>query len=250
VLTDIRNGVLVVTLNRPARRNAIDGPTAHAIASSLERLDADDTLAAGVLTGAGGTFCAGGDLEALARGDRAYVEGRGFAGLIERPPRKPLIAAVEGYAVAGGMEVMLACDLVVAADDARFGLPEVKRGLVASGGGLIRCLQRLGRTATLELALTGDLIDADRALALGLVNRLTLPGEALQTALGLAETIAANAPLALAATKQIGDAVAHLPEAEAFAYVAPIAARLRASEDAREGARAFKERREPRWSGR
>jgi enoyl-CoA hydratase len=250
VLTETRGRVLLVTLNRPERRNAVDRALAEGIAAAMERLDGDDALAVGVLQGAGRGFCAGMDLAAFAAGERPFVEGRGFAGLVQRPPAKPLIAAVEGFAVAGGLEVALACDVLVAARDARLGIPEVKRGLVAAGGALVRLPRRIGRGAALELALTGTLVDAERAHALGLVNRLAEPGEATATALALAEEMAANAPLALRASKAIVDAVEGLPEAEAWSAQAPLAGPVFASEDAREGALAFTERREPRWSGR
>ena len=176
---------------------------AEGVAAALDRLDGDDGLRVGVLTGAGGTFCAGMDLKAFVAGERPFVGGRGFAGIVRRPPAKPLIAAVEGWAVAGGFEIALACDLIVAARDARFGIPEVKRGLVAAGGALIRLPRRIPYHLAMELALTGDPIDAERAHAIGLVARLTEPGGAVAAARELAATIAANGPLAVAATKRI-----------------------------------------------
>jgi enoyl-CoA hydratase len=250
VLAEERGDVLVVTINRPDRRNAVDRETAEGIAGALDRLDGDDAYRVGVLTGAGGTFCAGMDLAAFAAGELPHVEGRGFAGIVQAPPRKPLIAAVEGYAVAGGLEVMLACDLTLAAEDARFGLPEVRRGLVAAGGGLFRSARRIGRAATLELALTGELIDGARALSVGLVTRLVAPGASLAAAVALAEAIARNAPLAVAATKEIVDAVDGCRDDEAWEVQRPLVERVRGSDDAREGARAFTEKRAPRWTGR
>jgi enoyl-CoA hydratase len=204
----------------------------------------------GVLTGAGKGFCAGMDLKAFVAGERPHVEGRGFAGIVERSADKPLIAAVEGFAVAGGLEVALACDLIVAARGARLGIPEVKRSLVAAGGALLRLPRALPRNVAMELALTGDPIDAERAHELGLVNRLSDPGEALFAALNLAETIAANGPLALAATKRVMLESSDWPDSEFFARQAEITGPVFTSEDAREGATAFAEKREPVWKGR
>jgi enoyl-CoA hydratase len=240
VRAEAEGAVLVVTIERPEARNAVDLAVAEGIAAALDRLDGDDALRAGVLTGAGGTFSAGMDLKAFVAGERPHVEGRGFAGIVQGPPRKPLIAAVEGWALAGGFEIALACDLIVAARDARFGIPEVKRGLVAAGGALLR----LPRRAALELGLTGDPIGAERAYEMGLVSRVVEPGEALAVALELARAIAANGPLAVEATKRI------LVADEDWQRQVEIVAPVFASEDAREGARAFAEKRPPRWSGR
>jgi enoyl-CoA hydratase/carnithine racemase len=176
VLSEAADGVLTVTLNRPEARNAVNRQLAGAVAAALEGLDADDDLRVGVITGAGGTFCSGMDLKAFAAGERPTVAGRGFAGIAQRAARKPLIAAVEGYALAGGFEVALACDLIVAARDARFGIPEVKRGLVAAAGGLLRLPRRIPYHLAMELALTGEPVDAPRAKELGIVNRLAEPG--------------------------------------------------------------------------
>src|SRR5581483_2635598 len=192
VLTERRGRVHLITINRPDQRNAVNAAVSHGIAAALDELDADPGLSVGVLTGAGKGFCAGMDLKAFVAGERPHVEGRGFAGIVERPPVKPLIAAVEGFAVAGGLEVALSCDLIVAARGARLGIPEVKRSLVAAGGGLLRLPRMLPRNIAMEMALTGDFILAERAAELGLVNRLAEPGGALDAALGLAETIAAN----------------------------------------------------------
>ena len=250
VLTERSGRVLTITINRPDQRNAVNAAVAGAIARSLDDLDADPELSVGVLTGAGKGFCAGMDLKAFVAGDQPWVEGRGFAGLVERPPDKPLIAAVEGFAVAGGLEVALACDLIVASRGARLGIPEVKRGLVAAGGGLLRLPRALPRNVASEMALTGDPLDAERAYEFGLVNRLTEPGEALNAALKLAETIAANGPLALAATKRIMRESADWSDSEFFARQREINLPVRNSEDAREGATAFAERRAPEWKGR
>jgi enoyl-CoA hydratase len=238
--------LLVVTIDRPEARNAVNLAVAEGIAAALDRLDGDEGLRVGVLTGAGGTFCAGMDLKAFVAGERPHVEGRGFAGIVQGPPRKPLIAAVEGWAVAGGFEIALACDLIVAGRDARFGIPEVKRSLVAAGGALIRLPRRIPYHVAMELALTGDPISAERAFALGLVSRLAEPGEALGAARELAATIAANGPLAIDATKRILTA----DEGDAWERQAEIADPVFASEDAREGARAFAEKRPPVWRGR
>jgi enoyl-CoA hydratase len=249
VLTEVVDGVLVVTINRPEARNAINTVTATAIGAAMDRLDEDPALVAGILTGAGGTFCAGMDLKAFLAGEKPSIPGRGFAGIVEGPPAKPMIAAVEGYALAGGFEIALACDLIVAAEDARFGLPEVKRGLVAAGGGLMRLPARVPYHLAMEWSLTGDLVTAARAHEVALVNRLTAPGEALRVALELGRTIAANGPLAVRATKQIIVEAPEWSRAEMFDKQREISLPVRASEDAREGATAFKEKRAPRWRG-
>lgn len=249
VLTREESGVLVVTINRPEVRNAINLAAASGIAAAMDELDSRSDLVAGVLTGAGSSFCTGMDLKAFLAGERPSVPGRGFAGIVERPPDKPLIAAVEGYAVAGGFEIALACDLLVAASDAQFGLPEVRRGLVAAGGGLLRLPTRVPYGLAVEWALTGAFVPASRAFEVGLVNRLTDPGGALDAALELAATIAANGPLAVRATKRILVSSRDWPAAEAFDRQREISEPVRSSEDAREGARAFAEKRRPQWRG-
>jgi enoyl-CoA hydratase len=250
VLTEERDGVLLITLNRPDQRNAVDAAVAHGIAAALDRLDATPELRAGVVTGAGKGFCAGMDLKAFVRGEQPVTPERGFAGIVERPPDKPLIAAIEGFAVAGGLEIALACDLIVAARGAKLGIPEVKRGLVAAAGALLRLPQRVPYGLAMELALTGDPIDAERAAQLGLVNRLAEPGEAVAGALELAERIVANGPLALAASKRVLVEAPSWPGEERWARQAEIVGPVRGSEDAREGARAFAEKRPPVWRGR
>jgi enoyl-CoA hydratase len=251
VVTAERDGeVLVVTIQRPEARNAVNRAVAEGIAAALDELDADGALRAGVLTGAGGTFCAGMDLKAFVAGERPVVAGRGFAGIVRRPPEKPLIAAVEGWALAGGFEVALACDLIVASREARFGIPEVKRSLVAAGGALLRLPARIPYHVAMELALTGEPIGAERAADLGLVNRLTEPGGAVAGALELARAIAANGPLAVAATKRVLVEAPSWPAAEVWERQAEIADHVFASEDAREGAQAFAEKRPPVWRGR
>jgi enoyl-CoA hydratase len=250
VLTERRERILLITINRPDQRNAVNAAVAKGIAGALDELDADQALSVGVLTGAGKGFSAGMDLKAFVGGERPYAEGRGFAGIVERPAEKPLIAAVEGFAVAGGLEIALACDMIVAARGARLGIPEAKRSLVAAGGGLLRLPKVLPQTIAMELALTGEPISAERAHELGLVNRLADPGEAANTALELAETVAANGPLALTATKRVMRESVDWPEREFFERQRPIIDPVFGSEDAREGATAFAEKRAPVWKGR
>jgi enoyl-CoA hydratase len=250
VLTEVRGRVLLITINRPDQRNAVNAAVAEGIAAALDRLDAEPELSLGVLTGAGKGFSAGMDLKAFVTGERPYAGDRGFAGITQRAAQKPLIAAVEGFAVAGGLEVALSCDLIVASRGARLGVPEVKRSLVAAGGALLRLPRILPRTVAMELALTGEPIEAERAHELGLVNRLAEPGQALTVALELAETIAANGPLALAATKRIMTEAVDWPDAEFFARQGEIVAPVMTSEDAREGATAFAEKRPAVWKGR
>ncbi|CAN5586280.1 crotonase/enoyl-CoA hydratase family protein [soil metagenome] len=250
MLTERRGSTLLITLNRPDARNAVNAALAQGLAAALGELDSDAELRIGVLTGAGRGFCAGMDLKAWAQGESAWVEGRGFAGIVQKPPRKPLIAAIEGFAVAGGMEVALACDLIVAARRAKLGIPEVKRGLVAAGGALLRLPARIPSGVAMELALTGDPISAERAAELGLVNRLAEPRSAVQTALELAEAITANAPLALEATKQILVESHGWPADETWERQWAISGPVFTSEDAQEGAAAYAERRNPTWKGR
>jgi enoyl-CoA hydratase len=250
VLTEQRGAVLVITLNRPEARNAVNRALAEGLAAALDELDADADLRSGVLAGAGRGFCAGMDLKAFVAGESAWVGDRGFAGIVERSCEKPLIAAVEGFAVAGGLEIALACDLLVAAHGARLGLPEVKRALVATGGGLRRLPQRVGPGVAMELALTGEPISAERAYQLGLVNRLADPGAATVVALEIAGAIAANGPLALAATKRILREQGEWSDDEFWRRQDRIARVAMHSEDAREGATAFASKREPVWRGR
>jgi enoyl-CoA hydratase len=250
VLTERRERVLVITLNRPDQRNAVNQAVAEGIAAAMEELDGDGELSVGVLTGAGKGFCAGMDLKAFVSGERPWAGDRGFAGITQRAADKPLIAAIEGFAVAGGLEIALACDLIVAARGAKLGIPEVKRSLVAAGGGLLRLPRLLPRTIAFELALTGEPIEAERAHGLGMVNRLAEPGQALEAALELAATIAANGPLALAATKRVLRESLDWPDQEFFARQREIVDPVMASEDAREGSRAFAEKRPPVWRGR
>jgi enoyl-CoA hydratase len=250
VLTERRGRTLVIALNRPEVRNAIDQSVADGIARALDLLDGDSELTVGVIHGNGRGFCSGMDLKAFLTQGEPVVEGRGFAGIVERPASKPLIAAVEGFALAGGLEVALACDLIVAAEGTKLGMPEVKRSLVATGGGLRRLPRRLSFGLALELALTGEPITAQRAYEVGLINRVARAGEALADALELAEMIAANGPLALAATKQIMYEQEDWSDTEFWERQAEIALPVEASADAREGSTAFAEKRPPVWQGR
>ncbi|MEN0139155.1 MAG: crotonase/enoyl-CoA hydratase family protein [Rhodococcus sp. (in: high G+C Gram-positive bacteria)] len=248
VRTERVGPVLVITLNRPQARNAVDREVAEAVAGAVRLLDSDPQLRVGVLTGAGGYFCAGMDLKAFLRGESPRIEGRGFAGLVEAPPAKPLIAAVDGPALAGGFEIVLAADLVVAAPTATFGLPEVRRGLVAAAGGLTRLPARLPRAVALEMALTGKTMTATQLHPLGLINRLAPEGAVLAAAIELAEEIAANGPLAVQASKRVIDESPGWAHAEMFERTRQIAMPVFDSSDAREGAAAFTERRAPVWT--
>jgi enoyl-CoA hydratase len=250
VLTERRGRVLLITLNRPDARNAVNLAVAEQLASAVDSLDSDDSVSVGVLTGAGKGFSAGMDLKAFVAGERPHIGDRGFAGITRRSSEKPLIAAIEGFAVAGGLEIALSCDLIVAAKDARLGIAEVKRGLVAAAGALIRLPKRIPYHAAMELALTGEFIDGARAYELGLVNRATEPSQALDRALELAEQIAQNAPLALKASKQIISHAQDWDEQTAWRNQDEIALPVMTSEDAREGATAFAEKRPPEWQGR
>ncbi|MEV6108338.1 crotonase/enoyl-CoA hydratase family protein [Streptomyces sp. NPDC051940] len=248
VLTEYADGVAVITINRPEARNALNAEVAQGVAAALDELESRDDLVVGIITGAGGSFCAGMDLKAFLKGESPSLPGRGLVGLTQAPPSKPMIAAVEGYALAGGCEIALACDLVVAADTARFGIPEVKRGLVAAAGGLLRLPKRIPYQIAMEIALTGEFLNADRAHALGLVNRLTETGGALAGARELAAAIAANGPLAVRATKQIVAQADTWPADEVWTRQRAIVDPVFTSDDAKEGARAFAEKRAPRWT--
>jgi enoyl-CoA hydratase len=250
VLTEDAGSVLVITLTRPEAKNAVNHAVAEGMAAALDELESRDDLTLGIVTGAGGTFSAGMDLKAFLTGEDPTAGGRGFAGICMKPPRKPLIAAVEGWALAGGCEIALACDLIVAAEDAKFGIPEVKRSLVAAAGGLLRLPRRLPPSIAMELALTGDPLSAVDAHRYGLVNSLAPSGGALDAAQALAGRIIPNGPLALVATKQIMAAALDWTVEEGFEKQGPIMAPVFASEDSREGARAFAEKRPPVWKGR
>jgi enoyl-CoA hydratase len=216
----------------------------------MDRLEREAQLRVGIITGQGGCFCAGMDLKAFLDGERPELEGRGFGGITESPPSKPLIAAVEGYALAGGCELALACDLIVAGEGAKFGLPEVTRGLVAGSGGLVRLPRKIPSAIALEYALTGEHMDAQIAHQWGLVNRLTDTGAALEGALALAERISANGPLAVAMSKRIVSESGGWGPDDVWERQRPLVDSVLASEDAREGASAFAEKRPPNWQGR
>ena len=248
VITEAKGGVLIVTINRPEAKNAMNKAAAEAISAAMDRLEAEDDLRVAILTGAGGTFCSGMDLKGFLRGESPSVPGRGFGGLSQWTPRKPVIAAVDGYALAGGMELALSCDLIVANINSKFGIPEAKRGLAAAAGGLIKLPRQIPPRIAMELALTGDFIDAKRAYELGFINRI-VEGPAIDGALELAARIAENGPLALIASKAIVRDSHEWTEAEMWdkqaAYIGPVFT----SGDAREGAAAFAEKRKPNWQG-
>jgi enoyl-CoA hydratase len=249
VLVEVDGGVAVITINRPEARNAVNEAVARGVAAAIDELDPRQDVAALVLTGAGGTFCAGMDLKGFLTGENAAAGGRGFGGITHRPPTTPVVAAVEGYAVAGGFEIALACDLIVASEEATFGLPEVSRGLVAAAGGLLRLPRRIPYHLAMEIALTGGLVPAARLHQAGLINRLVPPGEALGAARALATEVAANAPLAVAATKRVIVESAGWPADQAFERQDAITTPVFTTADAREGAAAFAEKRPPVWRG-
>ena len=248
VLVDHLDGIVVITINRPKVKNAVNRNVSYAVCAAVDELDARDDLHVGILTGAGGTFCSGMDLKAFLNGEITRVKGRGILGIAMTPPKKPLIAAVEGFALAGGFEAMLACDLIVAAKNAKFGIPEVKRGLAAEAGGLIRLPRLIPPKIAMEMALTGEWIDAQRLYEHGLINRLVEPGEALIEAKKMANTIKENAPLAVAASKRVIDEQIDWTLEEMFAKQSTITGELLNSKDAKEGAKAFTEKRPPVWS--
>jgi enoyl-CoA hydratase len=249
VLTEASDGVAVITINRPEARNAVNGAVARGIAAALDEFDANKDVRVLILTGAGGTFSAGMDLKGFLAGDSPSVQDRGFGGIVERPPAKPIIAAVEGYALAGGFELTLSCDLVVAGEDAKFGLPEVRRGLVAGAGGLLRLPRRIPYHLAMEIALSGEHFPAARLHEAGLVNKLVPAGQALSAAKELAARLALGGPLALIATKRVITESADWPAAESFRRQGEIITPVFTSADAREGALAFAEKRAPVWRG-
>jgi len=249
ILTEERGKVLLITLNRPEQRNSVNRALAEAMSAALDHLDNSPGLSVGVLTGRGKGFSAGMDLKAFVEGGMPNLPGRGFAGITERAARKPLIAAVEGFALAGGLEIALSCDLLVAAKGTRLGIPEVGVGLFAGAGALLRLPRVLPYGLAMEMALTADPITAERAYELGLVNRLVEPGEALNVAMELAERIARNAPLGLAASKELIREQQGRTEAEFWAYQETVLSAVFGSKDAIEGATAFAEKRSPNWTG-
>ena len=247
-----QGAVAILRINRPDVRNAFDRATAEAMEAALDAFDADASLRVGVLTGAGVAFSAGQDLKAAARGEFAQTAKRGGFGIMAQPPKKPLIAAVEGPALAGGFELALSCDLIVASSASQFGLPEVKRSLVAVGGGALRLPKRVPHHIAMEMLLTGDPQSAETMARWGVVNRVCAPGEALAAAIALAQTIAANAPLAVAATKEIAvrSGGENWSAAEGWTRQMEVAGPVLSSEDFREGLMAFAQKRAPVWSGR
>jgi enoyl-CoA hydratase/carnithine racemase len=246
-----RDRVGIIRLNRPEARNAVNNDLATGVEAALDDFEADPEVQAVVITGNGKTFCAGADLKLVAAGrgaEMATAKGN-FAGIVTRDFPKPIIAAVHGAALAGGFEIMLSCDLVVAADDTRFGLPEVKRGLFAAAGGLIRLPKRVPLAVATELAITGEPIDAPRALQLGLVNRIVPADQVVDAALELAATIAKNGPLAIRNSLTMVREAQDLSDDEAWKRNIELALEVFASKDSIEGATAFAEKREPRWTG-
>jgi enoyl-CoA hydratase len=249
-----RGHVAVLTINRPEARNAVNGEVASGIEEAVDKIEADDDTWVSVLTGAGTVFCAGADLKAISSGQAGGLNTQrgGFAGLVRRDRNKPMIAAVDGRAFAGGCEIALACDLIVASKAAEFGIPEVKRSLVAAGGGLIRLPQVLPGKIAMELALTGDPITAERAYALGMINELVEAGEAVNAAVALAERICVNAPLAVRESRKVVlKALSNDEDEKALWDITNAAfAKVAQSEDFSEGPLAFIEKRAPKWKGR
>ncbi|MCB1853930.1 MAG: crotonase/enoyl-CoA hydratase family protein [Halieaceae bacterium] len=249
VLVESAAGVMTITINRPKAKNAVNKAVAEGISAAIDELEANDELRVAILTGADGTFCSGMDLKAFVTGELPMVEGRGFAGLVEYLVKKPMIAAVEGYALAGGFEVAISCDLIVAADNCKFGIPEVKRGLAAAGGGLIKLPRQIPSRIAMELALTGDFIDTSRAYELGLINQVVPAGTALEAAKALAARIAANGPLAVTASKEVVAKSQDWNSTEMWPKQQEIVLPVITSQDAIEGATAFAEKRAPNWKG-
>jgi enoyl-CoA hydratase len=249
-LLERRGNIALLTLNRPSARNAISPEVSQAVAGLLDEIEADDDLRAVVLTGAGDVFSAGADLKVVAQGRGMEIaRGKGgFAGIVTRDFPKPVIAAVNGPALAGGFEIVLSCDLVVAADTSRFGIPEAQRGLMAAAGGLIRLPKRVPLAIALEMAMTGDPIDASRALALGLVNRVVPRDQVVAEACALADRIGENSPIAVRMSRQLVREAAEMPEADGWRRTNELVMDVFASGDAVEGATAFAEKRKPVWN--
>ena len=246
VLTEQRGRVLLITLNRPEAMNAINGALSSGLVAAVEQLDSDPGLTAGVLTGNGRGFCAGMDLKAFARGEDIGP----MMQFIKEGAKKPLIGAIEGFAIAGGLELALTCDLLVAAQGAKLGIREVKVGLFAAGGGVFRLPNRVGFAKAMEMALTGDSISAEEAHELGMVSELTESGHAVEAAIALAERIAQNAPLAVAASKQLVRAASQgYDEQQLWEMQNPLMGSVFSSNDAKEGPKAFAEKRPPEWTG-
>ena len=249
VIVDVENGVITITLNRPEAKNAVNKALAEGISAAIDQLESDESLRAAIITGAGGTFCSGMDLKGFVSGELPIVEGRGFAGLCEYTCSKPLIAAVEGFALAGGFELAISCDLIIAADNAKFGIPEVKRGLAAGAGGLAKLPKQIPPRIAKELALVGDSVTADRVYELGMINQVVASGSALGEAKEMAAKIAANGPLAVAASKKVIDHALDWTSENMFTKQQSILNPVFSSQDAIEGATAFAEKRTPVWKG-
>ena len=245
IITERRGRVLIITMNRPEAKNAINGPLATGLWAAIEELNTDPDLTAAVLTGAGGAFCSGMDLKGFAKGEDITPATRFF----QEGADKPVIAAIEGFALAGGLELALACDLLVAAEGARLGIPEVKVGLFAAGGGVMRLPSRVGYGKAMEMAITGDPISAESGYEFGLIAKLTEPGAAVDVAIELAKRVAKNAPLAVAASKKMIRASQGSTEGDLWKYQSTLMAGVFGSDDAKEGPAAFAEKREPNWSG-
>ena len=249
VLVEHEDGMVIITINRPQVRNAVNRAVSYGVCEAIDEMERRPDLRLAILTGAGGNFCAGMDLKAFSQGEITRVEGRGILGIAYTPPKKPLIAAVEGYALAGGFEAVLACDLLVASRTARFGLPEAKRGLAAAAGGLLRLPKYLPQRIAMEMALTGEMVTAQRLEQYGLINLLVEPGEALEAAKKLARKILVNAPLSVELSKRIIVEQRDWPLDQMFARQEAIVGHLLRSNDAKEGAAAFLERRPAKWTG-
>ena len=249
VLVEIANGIVEITINRPETRNAMTKAAAEAIAAALDHLDAEPELRCAILTGAGGSFCSGMDMKGFLKGELPVAGNRGFGGLTAWSPKKPLIAAVDGHALAGGFELALCCDIIVASENASFGIPEVKRGLAAGGGAMVLLPRLVGRPIAMEMALTGEAITARRAYELGMVNHV-VAGPAIARAREIARAIAECGPLAVAASKAVIRDSWLWPADDINRHQNPYIAHVFDSEDAREGARAFAEKRKPNWQGR
>ena len=249
VLVEHIDGLVVITINRPQVRNAVNRAVSYGVCEAIDEMERRPDLRLAILTGAGGNFCAGMDLKAFSQGEITRVEGRGILGIAYTPPKKPLIAAVEGYALAGGFEAVLACDLLVASRTAMFGLPEAKRGLAAAAGGLLRLPRLIPPRIAMEMALTGEMVSAQRLAQYGLVNALVEPGQALIEAKRLAGLILANAPMSVALSKQVIVEQLDWPLDEMFARQDALLGHVLRSADAQEGARAFIDKRPARWTG-
>ena len=248
VLVQHEDGMVIITINRPDQRNAVNYAVSHGVCAAIDEMETRDDLRLAILTGAGGNFCAGMDLKAFGRGEVTRVEGRGILGIAMTPPKKPLIAAVEGYALAGGFEAVLACDLLIASNTAQFGLPEAKRGLAAAAGGLLRLPRLIPPRIAMEIALTGSMVSAQRLYQYGLINELVEPGDALEAAKRMARLILANAPMSVQFSKRVMVEQRDWSIDEMFGRQDAVLGHVLRSNDAKEGAAAFVEKRAPKWT--